>query len=62
MRQKDFHRGGEPFDGHERLSFGDAITAAYMERTGIENLCSFNHNFDGIEGISRLETDENPFK
>ena len=59
--QKDFHRGGELFEGHERLSFGDAITAAYMERTGIENLCSFNHNFDGIGGISRLETAENPF-
>ena len=59
--QKDFHRGGEPFDGHERLSFGDAITAAYMERTGIENLCSFNHNFDGIGSILGPETAEDPF-
>jgi hypothetical protein len=32
-----------------------------MERTGIENLCSFNHNFDGIGGISRPETAEDPF-
>ena len=59
--QKDFHRAGELFEGHERLSFGDAITAAYMERTGIENLCSFNYNFDGIGGISRPETAEDPF-
>jgi predicted nucleic acid-binding protein len=33
-----------------------------MERTGIEYLYSFDDDFEGIEGISRLETAENPFK
>ena len=59
--QKDFHRAGGLFESHERLSFGDATIAAYMERTGIEYLYSFDDDFDGIEGISRLETAENPF-
>ena len=59
--QKDFHRAGELFEGHERLSFGDATIAAYMERTGIEYLYSFDDDYDGIEGISRQETAENPF-
>ncbi|MFQ3476013.1 PIN domain-containing protein [Halonotius sp. F2-221B] len=59
--QKDFYRAGELFESHERLSFGDATIAAYMERTGIEYLYSFDDDFDGIEGISRLEAAENPF-
>jgi len=59
--QKDFHRAGELFESHGRLSFGDATIAAYMERTGIEYLYSFDDGFDGVEGISRLETAENPF-
>jgi len=60
--QKDFHRAVEISESHPRLSFGDATIAAYMERTGIEYLYSFDDDFDGIEGISRLETANNPFE
>lgn len=59
--QKDFHRAVELFETYDKLSFGDATIAAYMEREGIEYLYSFDDDFDGIEGITRLETPENPF-
>lgn len=59
--QKDFHRAVELFESSESLSFGDATIVAYMQRTGIEYLYSFDDDFDGIEGISRLDTPDNPF-
>jgi len=59
--QKDFHRAMELFEDYESLSFGDATIVAYMKRTGIEYLYSFDDDFDGIEGITRLDTPDNPF-
>lgn len=59
--QKDFHRAVELFETYEGLSFGDATIAAYMKREGIEYLYSFDDDFDVIDGISRLETTNNPF-
>jgi len=59
--QKDFYRAMELFEGYESLSFGDATIVAYMQRTGIEYLYSFDDDFDGIEGITRLDTPDNPF-
>ncbi|MEF8776329.1 MAG: PIN domain-containing protein [Haloarculaceae archaeon] len=59
--KKDFHRAMDLFETEERLSFGDATIAAYMKRTGIEYLYSFDDDFDGIEDIVRLETPANPF-
>lgn len=59
--QKDFHRAAELFETHDRLSFGDATLVAYMRRTGIEHLYSFDDDFDGIDGVTRLETSDNPF-
>ena len=59
--QKDFHRAMELFEGYESLSFGDATIVAYMQRTGIEYLYSFDDDFDGIEGITRLDSPDNPF-
>ncbi|MFC7042532.1 twitching motility protein PilT [Halonotius sp. GCM10025705] len=52
--RKGFHRVDELFESHERVSFGDATIPAYLERTGIQFLYSFDDDFDGIEGISRL--------
>jgi len=60
--QKDYHRAVELFETCEDLSFGDATIVAYMEREGIEYLYSFDDDFDAIDGISRLETAENPFE
>lgn len=59
--QKDYHRAMELFEDYESLSFGDATITAYMERTGIEYLYSFDDDFDGIERITRLDTPDNPF-
>ncbi|SNR37722.1 type II toxin-antitoxin system VapC family toxin [Halorubrum vacuolatum] len=59
--QKDFHRAMELFESYGPLSFGDATVVAYMQRTGIEYLYSFDDDFDGVESITRLETVENPF-
>lgn len=60
--QKDFTYAVDCFEAYERLSFGDATVVAYMERTGVEYLYSFDDDFDGIEGITRLETPESPFE
>jgi predicted nucleic acid-binding protein len=58
--QKDFHRAVELFEAYESVAFGDVTTVAYMEREGIEYLYSFDDDFDVIEGITRLETPDNP--
>ncbi|MEY7851379.1 type II toxin-antitoxin system VapC family toxin [Natrarchaeobius sp. A-rgal3] len=59
--QKDFTRALELFETYDGLSFGDASIAAYMEREGVEYVYSFDDDFDAVEGISRLETPDNPF-
>lgn len=59
--QKDFRRAVELFEEHDGLAFGDATIAAYMQREEIENLYSFDDDFDAVDGITRLETASNPF-
>jgi predicted nucleic acid-binding protein len=59
--QKDFASAVDLFQTYEGLSFGDAIIAAYMQREGIEYLYSFDGDFDTLDGITRLETADNPF-
>ena len=58
---KDFHQAMKIFEEYNSLSFGDATIAAYMQRTGIEYLYLFDDDFNGVEGITRLETPNNPF-
>ena len=59
--QKDYTRARELFETYEGLSFGDATIVAYMEREGIEYVYSFDDDFDAIEGITRLDTPDDPF-
>lgn len=59
--QKDFTRALDLFQTYDGLSCGDATIAAYMQRSGIEYLYSFDDDFDVVEGITRLETPDNPF-
>lgn len=59
--QKDFSSAVECFETYEGLSFGDATIAAYMQRTGVEYLYSFDDDFDRVEWITRLDTADNPF-
>ena len=51
----------ELFETYEGLSFGDATIAAYMGREEIERLYSFDDDFDALDGITRLETADDPF-
>jgi predicted nucleic acid-binding protein len=32
-----------------------------MDREGVEYLYSFDDDFDALDGVTRLETPENPF-
>ena len=59
--QKDFHSAVDLFQSFNKLAFGDATIAAYMEREGIEYLYSFDDDFDTLDRITRLETADNPF-
>ena len=59
--QKDFTSALSLFQTYDGLSFGDATIVAYMQRENIEYLYSFDDDFDAIEGLTRLETADNPF-
>ena len=59
--QKDFHRAVDLFETYDGLAFGDATIAAYMERTDVEYLYSFDDDFDALDWVTRLETPDNPF-
>jgi len=59
--KKDFPSAVDLFQTYDGLSFGDATIAAYMDREGIEYLYSFDGDFDTLDGITRLETADNPF-
>lgn len=57
----DFNAGQALYRRHDRLTFVDAVTVAYMRRTDIEHLYSFDDDFDVIEGITRLNAAADPF-
>ncbi len=59
--QSDFNAAQPIFRQYPELSFVDATIAAYMNRTGIEYVYSFDDDFDAISDIVRLETAVNPF-
>ncbi|WP_136717636.1 hypothetical protein [Halorientalis salina] len=54
-------RAVELFTTYDGLVFDDATLVAYIEREGIEHLCSFDDDFDAIENITRLESADNPY-
>jgi predicted nucleic acid-binding protein len=53
--RRDFIEGKKLFRKYDRLTFIDSITAAYMQREGINYLYSFDDDFDGVDGVTRLE-------
>lgn len=59
--QKDFYTALDVFDAYDRLSFGDATTVAYMWRADLDYVYSFDDDFDGVDGVTRLATAEDPF-
>ncbi|MFQ3319126.1 MAG: putative nucleic acid-binding protein [Natronomonas sp.] len=60
--KSDFNAAQALFRRYSELSFVDSIIAAYMDREDVEYLYSFDDDFDAVEGPTRLETADNPFK
>jgi len=57
----DFNAAQALFRRYNELSFVDATLVAYLEREDIEYLYSFDDDFDAINGLTRLDTSDNPF-
>ena len=57
----DFNAAQALFGRYGELSFIDSTIAAYVQREGIEYLYSFDDDFDAFDGITRLDTADNPF-
>lgn len=60
--QSDFNAAQPLFRRYPDLSFVDATLVAYMQRENVEYLYSFDDDFDEIDGITRLETADDPFR
>lgn len=56
-----FATGKSIFRRHDRLSLVDGVIAGHMRDRGIEYLYSFDAGFDGLEGVARLSTADDPF-
>lgn len=59
--KSDFDAARSLFRQYEGLSFTDATIVAYMRRVEIEYVYSFDDDFDGIDGVDRLNAATNPF-
>ena len=56
----DFNAAQALFRRYGEISFVDSTIAAYIEREGIEYLYSFDDDFDALDGVTRLDTADNP--
>jgi predicted nucleic acid-binding protein len=54
ITDSQFASGKAYFERYQRLSLVDALTVAYMKDLSITRIYSFDSDFDGIEGITRL--------
>jgi predicted nucleic acid-binding protein len=55
LTDDQFVAGRACFEKYNRLSFVDALTVAYMQEVGLIHIYSFDSDFDGINGIIRLD-------
>lgn len=57
LRLPDKHSWPRVFDLYceRRIDFIDAYNAVTMERAGISDIYSYDRDFDGLEGITRIE-------
>lgn len=58
VEDRHFQAGLQLFRTYERLSLTDAVSVAVMRDRGIGFIFSFDGDFDGIPGITRLTTVE----
>jgi predicted nucleic acid-binding protein len=54
ITDSQFAAGKAYFEKYRQLSLVDALTVACMKDLGITRIYSFDTDFDGIEGITRL--------
>lgn len=59
--KRDVNRAEELFETYDSFAFGDAAIAAYMERTDIGYLYSFDDDFDVLDWVTRLDTPDDPY-
>lgn len=59
--RQDYSTAIDIFEENDRLSFVDAATVAYMRREALTYIFSLDADFDGVEGIVRLNVPENPY-
>lgn len=48
-------RALEVYAAHAQLDFEDALTVAHMERLDIQELLSYDCDFDAVPGVTRVE-------
>lgn len=48
-------RALEVYAAHAQLDFEDALTVAHMERLNIEEVLSYDRDFDAVPGVTRIE-------
>ena len=49
------------YEAQAHLSFVDSVLVAYARATETEYIYSFDDGFDSVDGVSRLNTDMNPY-
>lgn len=53
--------GLDVFERVERLSLADALVVASVRHHDLPYLYSFDDDFDGLDGVKRLSTPDNPY-
>ena len=59
--QKNYGTARSVFRTDGRLNFGDAMQVTFMRSEGIKYIYSFDHDFDDIDGVERLNAAVNPY-
>lgn len=55
-------RGRSVYERRSQLSYVDAIIVAWAKEHGLEHCYSFDAGFDSVDGMTRLNTDVNPYE
>ena len=54
-RKRVVLRALELYEQHPRLDFEDALSVAHMEQLGIQEIVSYDRDFDHVPGVVRTE-------
>lgn len=61
FERDDYDRGQALFRRAEGVELTDATIVAYMRRSDIDYIYSFDDDFDRFDGITRLSTPDDPY-